>query len=279
MKITYLGTAAAEAIPALFCQCPACESARKNLGKELRGRSGCVIDDTLMIDCPPDVYHTTIRVGVYLPGITHLVFTHSHDDHCCTNELRQRLMPTTCKRINENDPPMQVYGNEAVLNKLESLDGKEDKGLKLNYLPPFTPTKLGDVTVTALRSDHKIDEKSYFYMIERDGKRFIYGHDTGIFPAESLEYLKGKRADVVSLDCTYVVGQSERSHMGIDANIKLKRMLIEQGTADENTRFIANHFSHNGFMMGGKQTTLAEFEAYCAANGFDVSYDGMTFEI
>ena len=43
MKITYLGTAAAEAIPALYCQCAACESARKNLGKEYRCRSGCVI--------------------------------------------------------------------------------------------------------------------------------------------------------------------------------------------------------------------------------------------
>jgi len=279
MKITYLGTAAAEAIPALYCQCAACESARKNLGKEYRCRSGCVIDDTFEIDCPPDVYCSTIRAGVYLPGIKNLVFTHSHPDHCCVSELKQRLKPTTCKRFPDQDWALQVYGNEAVLERLAELNDKEDKGIKLNYLAPFTPTRMSELTVTALKADHRVEGVPYFYLIERDGKSFIYGHDTGIFPEESLKYLTGKRVDAISMDCTHVKLVSERSHMGIEANIKLKRMLIEQGTADENTRFIVNHFSHNGFMPGGKQLTLAEFEEYAHQNGFDVSYDGMTFEI
>ena len=36
MKLKYLGTAAAEGIPALFCRCEMCAYARKAGGKEIR---------------------------------------------------------------------------------------------------------------------------------------------------------------------------------------------------------------------------------------------------
>ena len=44
MKLTYIGTAAAEAVPALFCECLFCENARKRGGREFRRRSGAVDD-------------------------------------------------------------------------------------------------------------------------------------------------------------------------------------------------------------------------------------------
>ena len=39
MKIAYLGTSAAEGIPALFCHCDVCRYARKYKGKNVRTRS------------------------------------------------------------------------------------------------------------------------------------------------------------------------------------------------------------------------------------------------
>ena len=48
MKITYLGTAAAEAIPALFCNCEWCRRAAANGGKDVRTRSQALIDDCLL---------------------------------------------------------------------------------------------------------------------------------------------------------------------------------------------------------------------------------------
>ena len=50
MKIQFLGTAAAEGIPALFCQCPVCRQARAAGGKEIRTRSGAIIDGKLKLD-------------------------------------------------------------------------------------------------------------------------------------------------------------------------------------------------------------------------------------
>ena len=43
MEIQYLGTAAAEGLPALFCDCETCRKARNIGGKEVRkiGRASC----------------------------------------------------------------------------------------------------------------------------------------------------------------------------------------------------------------------------------------------
>ena len=40
MKIQFLGTAAAEAAPAVFCACDHCRYAREKGGKEIRLRGG-----------------------------------------------------------------------------------------------------------------------------------------------------------------------------------------------------------------------------------------------
>ena len=45
MKLTYLGTAAAEGVPALFCRCDFCRYARKAGGREIRTRAGALLDD------------------------------------------------------------------------------------------------------------------------------------------------------------------------------------------------------------------------------------------
>ena len=56
MKFQYLGTAAAEGIPALFCNCDICRTAARRGGKELRMRSGALVNDKLLIDLSPDLF-------------------------------------------------------------------------------------------------------------------------------------------------------------------------------------------------------------------------------
>ncbi len=277
MKVQYMGTAAAEAIPALFCQCPVCEHARKVLGHEYRGRSGAVLNDKVMIDFPPDIYATTLRVGVYLPGITHLFFTHSHEDHCDPSELLNRAQPVTCKRLPGCEEPLQIYGNRQVLERLKRCEGRT--GLELHYIAPFETVQAGSISVTPLLGQHIVNEDCYLYLAEENGRRFLYAHDTGMFPEETMAYLKGRRLDAISFDCTNVMLNGRRGHMGLEADDELKKMLIEQGSADEKTYCIVHHFSHNGFIPEGRLYTLEEFEKNAADRGFDVSYDGMTFEV
>ena len=54
MKITVLGSGAAEAIPNPYCQCSVCQQARSLGGRECRARSAAIINDDLLIDLGPD---------------------------------------------------------------------------------------------------------------------------------------------------------------------------------------------------------------------------------
>ena len=44
MKITYLGTGAAEGVPALFCNCDTCRTVRALGGREIRSRTQILVD-------------------------------------------------------------------------------------------------------------------------------------------------------------------------------------------------------------------------------------------
>ena len=50
MKIKYLGTGAAEGIPAIFCNCSICKNAKNMKGKEIRTRCQAIIDEEIIID-------------------------------------------------------------------------------------------------------------------------------------------------------------------------------------------------------------------------------------
>ena len=55
MKLTYLGTAAAEGFPAMFCNCEYCKRARESgERRNYRTRSQALINDDLLIDLPAD---------------------------------------------------------------------------------------------------------------------------------------------------------------------------------------------------------------------------------
>ena len=71
MKIKFLGTAAAEGIPALFCDCRVCQNARKVGGKEIKTRSQAIVDDKILIDFPADTYMHSLYGGLDLIGVRH----------------------------------------------------------------------------------------------------------------------------------------------------------------------------------------------------------------
>ena len=55
MKVTFLGTSAANANPEAFCRCANCTRARELGGPSLRKRSAVLVNDDLLIDLGPDV--------------------------------------------------------------------------------------------------------------------------------------------------------------------------------------------------------------------------------
>ena len=91
MKLLYLGTAAAEGLPASFCNCAICENARRVGGREVRSRAQLLVDGELLIDFPPDTYYHCLLHGLYLGRLHTLLVTHSHSDHWYPAGLSERL--------------------------------------------------------------------------------------------------------------------------------------------------------------------------------------------
>ena len=66
MKLIFLGTAAAEGVPALFCNCKTCEKTRKLKGKNIRKWSSILINDNLIIDARLGFYAVPQSFKIYL---------------------------------------------------------------------------------------------------------------------------------------------------------------------------------------------------------------------
>jgi phosphoribosyl 1,2-cyclic phosphate phosphodiesterase len=274
MKIQYLGTAAAEGWPALFCKCEACERARKLGGKNIRTRSQSIIDGKLLIDMPPDTYSHALKYGVDFSCLQDILITHSHEDHFYPLDIILKAPPYAhggeAKNIN-------IYGNNVIVNMLKEAMKLSGIPSICNYITPiqvepFVQFTAGEYKVTPLLADHIPNENCYIYIIEKDGKRLLYAHDTGIFPEKTWDYLNEIRLDAVSLDCTFVMRNNERGHMGLPNASEVRQRLLSKGCADSNTRFIINHFSHNG------NKTHEELSDSAEKFGFLTAYDGMTVE-
>lgn len=279
MKLQFLGTAASEGWPAPFCSCKYCEEARRLGGKNLRSRSQSIVDDRLLIDFPADTYWHSIRFGVHLEKIEHLLITHSHEDHLYPIGLINKMPPYARGADGGEMPPLNVYGNETVVRMIETAmrftygpggDSVWKPLLRLHTIRPFGQFTAGEYGVTPLPCNHMSTEQALIFLIENGGKRLLYAHDTGPLLPETLSFLKGKILDAVSLDCTLGAIGPSSCHMGFGQDRDVRRWMLENGCADEHTVFVANHFSHNGTAVYDKMVELAK------GTGFRISYDGMS---
>lgn len=281
MKIKYLGTAAAEGLPALFCKCDNCMRARELGGKNIRSRSQAIIDGKILIDWPSDAYYHMISSDMNYADITSLLVTHIHEDHFYPDDLMNRR--DGFAHLGDDARQMTVYGSEDVYLPFTRTVGKvqltwsDKRPNNVNYrlVKPYEPFDVEGYTVTALRAYHGT-EHPYIYLISKDGKTLLYAHDTDVFYDEVWQYLSDNRIrfDLVSLDCTEGDKQIRyHGHMNTYRNIETRDRLIAIGSADAGTVFVMNHFSHNG--------TLSVYEDMlprAAELGFICSYDGLEID-
>lgn len=273
MKITYYGTSASEAWPALFCNCQACSLARKYGGKNIRTRSQTLIDTTLLIDFPPDTnYHAQI-LHLNLQTVRTLLITHSHHDHFFPYDI---CMRSSDFASGTSGSRLSVYGNETTEKEFRQaalICDNIGQFVTFRRLEPFEHVFTEDgYEVTALLADHNQPEKSLMYLISREGRTLFYAHDTGIFPECTWRFLEGKKVDFVSLDCTALSRNWQRGHMGFEAVDTVKERLTEMGCIGPETILTLNHFAHLGNFTHDR---ICEIEN---PKGYQVAYDGCFYE-
>lgn len=274
MKLKYLGTAAAEGWPAVFCNCDNCKRARNAGGPNIRTRSQALINNDLLIDLPSDTNHHMLTHNLDLSAVKYLIVTHSHLDHFSAHDLFFRSKSYYAHNLTEEK--LFLYANEAVLNRYDKMlsdynEEPADNNIIPTYLPLYTPIQLGKYTVTALKANHAPSETPYVYLITDGKSTLLYLNDTGRIYDEVYDYLINNKikADLISFDCTYGLLQSSGGHLGLDSCQIERDKMLEKNIADKNTRFIINHFSHNG------RAIYQELVPIATKLGFETSYDGM----
>lgn len=272
MNIKFLGTAAAEGWPALFCECQYCKKARDKGGKNIRTRSSCLIDNKYMIDFPPDTYMHVLNNQIELSKVEQLLITHSHEDHFYPEDMQMRKEPYAHIFSKK---PLMIYGNNIVKKKFLQTDVEIDLNNRIVFkeLYQYKQYQIGEAIVIPLLANHKLDEHCFIYLIKLNGKLLLYGLDTGYFPESTWNFLRHTKIDAVILDCTEGPGISINYHMGFKTVINVKKRLMEQKNTSEESIFIITHFSHNGKFLHDELINMA------APYGVIVAYDGMEIVI
>ena len=282
MKIQYWGTAAAEGVPGIFCNCEVCALARRERGRKIRTRSQLLINDDLLVDFGPDTYAHTLKYDFDLSRLTHVLITHPHEDHLYPDELTNRLPGFTKNPFVET---MIIHGSEDALSYIRKVSDnnpsyKNQKRMLFDIMKPYESRRIGEYIVTPLPAEHGT-ATPFVYLIEQGNKSLLVLNDTGRPSYEVYEYLikRGIVLNAISFDTTYgnenvlvKYGKADH-HMGLLDNVAVKGFLDMNGVTDKNTICIANHFSHQG--------VDADYDMMCEhadKYGFIISYDGLEIE-
>ena len=278
-----LGSAAAEGVPAYFCDCRVCREAAARGGREIRGRTAYNFGGVLQIDFGPDMLQAFQRFYPRLNAMRHLLVTHAHEDHLAPGELWFRA--SGFSRLPADTPPLTIHGAPAVLERLQRgiAPTMRDRGkvleqahLAFHEIGPFQTFELPDIgaTVRTFPAKHAPGLEAMLFLITMGGRTVFIGNDTGFFPDELFDALKalaGKvHVDIFVVDCCGALLENYREfHMGADVNLELFAKLEQMGFIDSDTVKVANHFSHNG------KATHAELCEFFEPKGVVVGYDGL----
>ncbi len=278
MKIHFLGTAAAEGVPAMFCSCPHCREIRKRGAAEYRTRTQVVIDGVMSVDFPSEAYYHSLRFGVDLSALKYLLVTHSHMDHFYAHDFVLRGY----KYAELEEDVLQIYGNEEIGKvygecTLRELKREVAPHIKVNVIKAFQQIDVGEYRVLTVPAQHGTKEEALLYYIERDGKGYLHLYDTGALSDEAVDFLvaNGAKANLVAFDCTSLDApyQSGKRHMCVESDLELAARLERAGIINKDTRKVITHFSHNANPVSER---LAAIES---EYGLIAAYDGLCIEI
>ncbi|WP_273849926.1 MBL fold metallo-hydrolase [Guptibacillus spartinae] len=180
MKIEFLGTGGAMAIPRPLCQCAVCiEARKKGVPYSRSGPSVFVHGPNVLIDTPEDSYMQLNRSQI--STIDGVFYSHWHPDHVMGRRVLESVNADWC-----NYPPKgtttDVYLPEQVAIDFQSRLGtgehlaffESQDYIALHKLKDGQKVTINDVTITPFRLS---EDYVYAFLFEGDGKRVLIAPD------------------------------------------------------------------------------------------------------
>lgn len=279
MKITILGSGGWAGIPVAFCRCRVCILAMKEPNsKNNRTRPEILVEgkngDTFLIEISPDIRLQSGRFN--LPDIRNFLVTHKHFDHL--DGLTQ--LNSWIKYYLKKKP--FIWCNQETSDFIK--EHYSDITTLHRIVTPFKSFKLADVKITPVPLRHISEEdetgplkdlNAYGYILEAEGKKFVYMGDYYQIPEKSYKMLVG--ADVAIVDGTYLLENifpKDAEHKGLkdDPDHLHGKEIFDFATSLAAKKVVFNNISH----MSKK--THSELEKLLPKGAF-LAYDGMTIDV
>lgn len=255
MKILFLGTSAGWPLPRLGCDCHTCRS--KN-SKDIRFRPAVLVNDSLLIDAPPDIYHELTRLKVETPKITGLLITHAHPDHIHGFYDLTHL-------YNRQEKTPKLIAPLEVLNGLRRFHRLPLKPFKPEIVRPKTVIEHEKIKISFFPVKHS-RVPCYGIKIKAD-KIFVYIPDFVKLPKPERKQIRD--VHLLALDGSSLGKRGQtRTHQSIEEGLQLAKRLKPK----------LCYFTHLGHITGRHQE-LEKFVQEHGGRNFHVAYDGLELNI
>jgi phosphoribosyl 1,2-cyclic phosphate phosphodiesterase len=275
LELQYLGTAAAEGYPALFCSCDHCRAAQAAGGRDLRRRTSALIDGELLIDVGPDLLASAHALRLNLDRVRWVLQTHRHSDHLLESNFTFR----EAGFVGTTPAWWELCGSQPTIDEITAYGKLDQRRLTLRTVAAFETFALGPYTVTALRARHDMAIDPLFFAIRRDNAALLWANDTGPFFLETWQALDrlaadGLRFGFAGIEATMGTAPSpDAAHPGGHMTIAQcgwhHQELARRGMLTPDAQLFAQHMSHH------QNPPHAELEALLRPFGVMPAYDGL----
>ena len=255
MRIQFLGTGAAEGIPAMGCNCDHCTRAKQEGGRFLRQRTAVLFSlkgYELLLDTPPDIRGLLDASGVRT--INGIFLTHEHYDHAAGLE-EFLYWPAN----------VDLFAEPRVYHRLirEYWSDQLPETAFHFTLRPGVAVRFNDFFFTPFEVRHNVP---CFGLIIYDGQhRIVHAADSDRRLSNYARCLIDG-ADVLIVNTPFFERRENEAHLSVQDAVALKE---EVGVK----QLILTHFNHHN-------RPHDELEAYAARfEGVEVAYDGLVVEL
>lgn len=232
MRVRLLGTGASNGWPDPWCGCRSCAAAADQ--GVLRGQTGVLVDDRLLLDLGPELPRAALRQGTSLVGVDTILVTHVHEDHFAPAALMWRgwqdgLAPLTLAA----PPAVLAVAAERIDPTVVTIEAVAGKA--------FTTGAYAVLPLPATHGPAEIGPAVLYDVTGPDGTRLLYATDTGVLSDEAMSLAAGRAYDLVLLELTT---SGHASHLDLTTWPQQVARLREVGAITDATQVVAVHLGH-----------------------------------
>jgi phosphoribosyl 1,2-cyclic phosphate phosphodiesterase len=270
MTIKFLGTSAGWPLPRLGCTCEICSSKDP---KDRRLRPSLLINDFLLVDAGPDVYHQLIKNAPQ--KIKAILVTHAHPDHILGFHDLSHIYNRSPRpkdrgslflaQAQNKEGKLKVLAPQEVINGIKK--HFEFPMMNFVFIPtqPAEPFELDHLKITYFEVEHT--KRPCFGLKIKGEKLVSYIPDFRKISQSSQAICRS--SDILILDGSSLGSKGQVfSHVSVIDAISLAKTLKPKMV----------YFSHLGHITG-KHRELEDFVQSRGGSKFHIAYDGLELNL